>query len=213
MQQVEIALLQEPFPHAIIDNFYDENELKLIWQELDFYTFSTKFLDPMLTGGAKDRNTGEPLPKHKALQLDDIYKDYRNISNILTCNRKVFDPSITEAFSQLSPLIWEIKEIDQDHTLVKYYEDTDYYKPHKDSARFTCLTYLHKEPKAFTGGDLHFHQFDYTIPIVNNRLIFFTGCIDHASTILNMNDDYKDKKFSGFGKYTITQFLGHSKNG
>lgn len=208
MSELKIALLQEPFPHAIIDNFYDEDELKLIWQELDYYTYSDKLVPASTIGGAT-RN-GEKLPKHNGIALDEIYGNNRQISNILTCNRKVFDKNILESFASLSPLIWDLKELNQDHTIIKYYEDTDYYKFHRDEARFTCLTYLYKEPKAFTGGDLQFHQFDYIIPIVNNRLIFFTGCIDHASTTLNMNDNYKDKKFSGFGKYTITQFLGHT---
>jgi Rps23 Pro-64 3,4-dihydroxylase Tpa1-like proline 4-hydroxylase len=208
MQNLKIALIQEPFPHAIIDDFYDEKELALIWQELDFYTSPGKFDDAILTGGAKDQFTQEPLPKHSGLQLDDLYGNKRNISNILTCNRKVFKKEILEAFASLSPLIWDAKMVNYDTTIVKYYEDGEYYKPHRDNPRFTCLTYLYKEPKAFTGGDLHFHQFDYTIPIVNNRLIFFTGCIEHASVDIVMNKEYNNSKMSGFGKYTITQFLG-----
>jgi Rps23 Pro-64 3,4-dihydroxylase Tpa1-like proline 4-hydroxylase len=211
MQELKIALLQEPFPHAIIDDFYDEKELKLIWQELDFYTHPDKFVPASEIGGAT-RN-GEKLPKHSGMQLDHLYDTNRKISNILTCNRKVFNKEVIEAFASLSPLIWDIKEASYDITIIKYYEDTDYYKFHRDGPRFTCLTYLHKEPKAFTGGDLHFHQFDYTIPIVNNRLIFFTGCIDHASTPIVMNEEYKNNKYSGFGKYTITQFIGHKAHG
>jgi Rps23 Pro-64 3,4-dihydroxylase Tpa1-like proline 4-hydroxylase len=205
MQDLKIALLQEPFPHAIIDNLYDEDELKLIWQELDYYTYSDKLV-PAITISGAIRN-GEKLPKHSGIHLDELYINNRQISNILKCNRKVFNKDILEAFATLSPLIWDIKRIDLDMTIVKYYEDTDYYKSHVDDPRFTCVTYLYKEPKAFTGGDLYFHQFDYTIPIVNNRFVFFTGCIEHASTTIVMNDEYKDKKFSGFGKYTITQFL------
>jgi Rps23 Pro-64 3,4-dihydroxylase Tpa1-like proline 4-hydroxylase len=211
MQELKIALLQEPFPHAVIDDFYDEKELKLIWQELDYYTYSDKLVPASTLDGAI--LNGESLPKHNGIQLDELYQNNRKISNILQCNRKLFNKDILESFASLSPLIWDIKEVSHDITLIKYYEDTDYYKAHKDEPRFTCLTYLHKEPKAFTGGDLHFHQFNYTIPIVNNRLIFFTGCIEHASTTISMNDDYKDKEFSGFGKYTITQFLGSKTGG
>jgi len=208
MESLKIALLQEPFPHAIIDNFYNEKELDLIWQELNFYTVPGKFDDAMITGGAKDKFTKEPLPKHKALQLDDLYPQRRNISNILTCNRKLFNKDILEAFASLSPLIQDVKLTNYDTTILKYYEDGEYYKAHQDIPRFTCLTYLYKEPKAFTGGDLYFPDFDYTIPIVNNRLIFFTGCIQHASIDIVMNKEYNNSKMSGFGKYTITQFLG-----
>jgi hypothetical protein len=211
MQELKIALLQEPFPHAVIDDFYDEKELALIWQELDFYTYPGKLIPASELGGAKYK--GENLPKHNGIQLDELYDTNRKISNILECNRKVFNKEVLEAFASLSPLIWDIKSTSHDTTIIKYYEDSDYYKPHRDEPRYTCLTYLHKEPKAFTGGDLHFHQFDYTIPIVNNRLIFFTGCIDHASTPIVMNEEYKNNKYSGFGKYTITQFIGSKTSG
>jgi hypothetical protein len=209
MQELKVALLQEPFPHAVIDNFYDEKELSLIWKELDFYTSPGKFQNAMLTGGAKDKFTQEPLLKHSGLQLDELYGNKRHISNILTCNRKLFNKEILKAFSSLSPLIWDINHINYDTTIIKYYEDGEYYRPHRDNARFTCLTYLYKEPKVFTGGDLYFPDFDYTIPIVNNRLIFFTGCIEHASIDIIMNKEYNNSKMSGFGKYTITQFLGN----
>ena len=34
MQNIEVTLYQTPFPHAIVDNFYNEEELELIWEEL-----------------------------------------------------------------------------------------------------------------------------------------------------------------------------------
>ena len=35
---ISADVFQEPFPHIIFHNFYDEHELKLIWEELDFFT-------------------------------------------------------------------------------------------------------------------------------------------------------------------------------
>ena len=32
----------DPFPHIIFHNFYNDEELKLIWEELDFYTKPNK---------------------------------------------------------------------------------------------------------------------------------------------------------------------------
>ena len=37
-EKVEATYHDTPFPHVIIDNFYNQEELELIWQELDFYT-------------------------------------------------------------------------------------------------------------------------------------------------------------------------------
>jgi hypothetical protein len=205
MQTLRIELLQNPFPHAIIKNFYDEKELSLIWKELDFYTFPEKLISAMEMGGAVDNLTKAPLPKYYGVDLDSVYGNRREMSDILTLNRKIFDIPITNALAQLSPLVWDIKQVNVDFTRIKYYEDGDYYKPHRDKARFTFLTYLYKEPKAFTGGDLQFEEFDYTIPIENNMLVFFKGCIHHASTQLKMID-HVNEKCSGYGKYTIAQF-------
>jgi hypothetical protein len=204
-KEIVIELRQEPFPHAIIKNFYNKEELSLIWRELDFYTHPSKLIDAIELSGARDKLTGMPLPKHYGLSLDVIYEKCREISDILTVNRKVFHSSIINTLCELSPLVWDLKQINRDFTKIKYYENGDYYKPHTDNARFTFLTYLHKEPKAFTGGDLHFPQFNYTIPLENNMLVFFKGCIEHASTELKMTN-YIDQRFSGYGKYTITQF-------
>jgi len=150
------------------------------------------------------------LPKHFAIELDEIYNKHRHISNILTLNRKFFDKNIIEELSKIHPFMKGLLMLNKDFTKVKYYEDGDYYKSHRDNARFTSLTYLYKEPKSFTGGDLYFEEFDYTIPIQNNILILFTGCLLHASTDLKMNEDKKNIECSGYGKYTITNFMGVS---
>jgi hypothetical protein len=205
-QELVIELKQEPFPHAIIRNFYTEKELSLIWKELDFYTHPSKLVDAMALGGAKDALTQLPLPKHYGVELDSIHANKREMSDILTLNRKIFESSILNSISTLSPLIWDLKQVNFDCTKLKYYENGEYYKSHTDLARFTFLTYLYKEPKAFIGGDLHFEQFNYTIPIENNCVVFFTGCIQHASTEIKMID-HVNEKCSGYGKYTITQFL------
>jgi len=206
MQEIKIELIQDPFPHAIIRNFYNKEELSLIWRELDFYTSPSKLVDAMSLLGAMDPKTLLPLPKHYGIDLDRVHASKREISDILTLNRKIFDPSITNTLLQLSPLIWDLKQINADFTKIKYYEDGEYYKSHTDRARFTFLTYLYKEPKSFIGGDLYFKEFNYTIPIQNNTVVFFKGCIEHESTDIKMTD-HINEKFSGYGKYTITQFL------
>lgn len=207
IEHLKIALIKDPFPHAIIDNFYTEDELKLIWHELDFYTSPHKFWDATQTGGAIDKLTRMPLPKHYAIELDILYQSRRNVSDILTLNRKFFNADIVNAISELHPFMKGLKQVNKDNTKIKYYEDGEYYKSHQDLARFTSVTYLFKEPKSFTGGDLFFEEYNYTIPIENNRLVFFTGCLLHASTDLKMNNEKKHQKCSGFGKYTISNFM------
>jgi Rps23 Pro-64 3,4-dihydroxylase Tpa1-like proline 4-hydroxylase len=204
-QPFEIELKQEPFPHAIIRNFYNQEELSLIWRELDFLTSPHKLEHTSLHGSnGKDQLTGLPLSESLGINLDQTYGD-RKISDILRLNRKIFQPEIINSFVSLSPLLGHLKMVNQDYTKIKYYENGNYYRKHTDDSRFTVVTYFHKEPKAFTGGDLHFDEYDYTIPIENNMLVFFVGCIWHSSLDVKMSGDYP--KCSGYGKYVMNQFF------
>ena len=38
MEELAAEVFEEPFPHMIIHNFYNEEELQLIWEELNYYT-------------------------------------------------------------------------------------------------------------------------------------------------------------------------------
>ena len=51
MEQVEGTVFEKPFPHLIIENFYNEKELELIWEELKFYTKPNKLLEAKYFGG------------------------------------------------------------------------------------------------------------------------------------------------------------------
>ena len=96
MQNLDIKTYENPFPHFIIYNFYDEGELKLIWEELDFYTKDGKLFEAKDFGGVIDKTNS------KAIWLDKLYRDkYRSLSNILTVNRKIFDYRILDAFSDI----------------------------------------------------------------------------------------------------------------
>ena len=86
MIEIEGAVLSEPFPHLVINNFYDDKELELIWEELKFYTKPGKLLEAKDFGGVVDKTNSH------ALCLDDLYmkESYRSLSNILTINRNLF---------------------------------------------------------------------------------------------------------------------------
>jgi hypothetical protein len=77
METLEGIAHTKPFPHLIIKNFYNEDELKLIWEELNFYTKPGKFLDAKYFGGVVGKTNSH------ALALDSVYREeYRNLSNI-----------------------------------------------------------------------------------------------------------------------------------
>ena len=68
-EQLEADIYCEPFPLMVVNNFYNEFELELIWKELDFYTAPNKLLPAKNYGGVVGYTNA------KALLLDDIYRD------------------------------------------------------------------------------------------------------------------------------------------
>ena len=191
---------QDPFPHAIINNFYNEEELKLIWEELNFYTKPEKLLVAEKYGGVVDATNA------KALHLDSIYSNHRKLSNILTVNRKLFKKEILEAFSSLGGCCIIAKDCNWDITKVRYYHNEEYYEPHTDKVfQFLAFSYFYKEPKKFNGGDLLFPEYDYKYTCDNNSMIIFPGWVQHSVEKVTIdNSDY----FDGWGRYAITSFFG-----
>ena len=55
MQDIEIIIHEEPFPHLILKNFYNKEEVKLIWEELDFYTKDGKLFVAKNFGGIPEK--------------------------------------------------------------------------------------------------------------------------------------------------------------
>ena len=89
--------LVKPFPHLIITDYYDSEELKLVWEELDFYTKPGKLFNA--------RDFGGTLTNSHAIALDELYSagngKFRHISNILTASRKLFSPEVINKFYQI----------------------------------------------------------------------------------------------------------------
>jgi hypothetical protein len=192
-----IHQIKEPFPFLKIVNLYNENELELIWQELNFLT--TKLENPENTGTAKD-DEGKALKNNSGLLLDDVYQK-RNISNILSINPKLFSPEIINAFSELSFGYQNIKKTNYDRTLISYYENGGYYKPHEDIAIYTAVTWFFKEPKAFVGGDFYFTDYNLKIEIQNNITVLFPSFVKHSVDEVIL----ENKNIIGCGRYSMVQ--------
>ena len=200
MQDIEVNITTTPFPHAIFRNFYDNHELGLIWEELNFYTRPNKLLDVEEYAGVVGSTNA------RAIILDDVYDNNRSISNILTVNRKIFNEETLEIFSNISDCCSLARDCNWDVTKVRYYHNGEYYKPHIDKAMpFLAFSYFHKQPKRFTGGELVFPKYDYSFDCDDNSLIIFPGWVEHGVNEVSIqNSDYYD----GYGRYAITSFFG-----
>ena len=204
-ETLEAELYVEPFPLMVVQNFYNQNELDLIWKELDFYTAPNKLFEAKEYGGVVDSTNA------KAILLDELYKghknkkNFRNISNILTVNRKLFNSGVLDKFSQLHDCCILAPKCNHDITKVRYYHNNEYYDPHTDrSVHFLAFSYFFKEPKKFTGGDLIFPKYDFKVPCENNSMVIFPGWVEHGVRKVTIKDsDY----FDGWGRYCISSFF------
>jgi len=202
MENLRSIVFEEPFPHLIVEDFYNDTELELIWEELDFYTKDGKLFDAKDYGGIVDKTNS------KAIQLDHLYAgDYRKISNILTVNRKVFDGNILDTFSDIHDCCDIARWCNHDITKVRYYHDGDFYEPHTDRCmQFLGFSYFYREPKKFQGGHLIFPKYNYEIECKNNSIIYMPGWVEHGvSEVQISNSDYLE----GYGRYAITSFFGN----
>jgi len=201
---MKFDVVTDPFPHVIIEEIYTEEQLELIWKELDFF-YSNRdmiFLNPLAGGSAKDPD-GNILKNNHTIFLDSVYVN-RNTSNILRENRKVLTTDITEAVKEH----WELKPFgrcDVDHTVLSYYEDEQNYLPHADKCQITILTHLFKEPKQWTGGELTFpnDSKSFVYEPLNNKAILFNSQREHAVNNLSFNGD------AGYGRWCMAQMINY----
>ena len=185
-------------PYIVVDEYYSDSELDLIWEELEFFTYSHKLKGPKETSGADKNNSG--------LFLDEVWRNQRELSNILSVNRKIFND--LDILRQSPSWFFKHFECSRDVTLLSYYEDGGYYRPHTDNFAVTILSWFYKKPKVFEGGNLRFHMGSdiEEITVVNNRTVIFPSCLMHSVTPILMEEQYQRQKL---GRYCLTQFLGY----
>lgn len=179
------SFFEEPVPHCIIRHYCNEEQLSSVWKELEF--MKSRLNEPLLTGTARDAKK-HPIKKNKGIFLEEAYKSHTNFSTIINLP---IDSSLFVGKHWFYNYMLKCKI---HSTLVSYYSDGDYYRPHSDHATVTCISYHWKEPKEFTGGELYFG--DYMVPIENNSMLIFPSCVEHEV-----------KTITGSGRYSITKFM------
>ena len=200
METLEGIAFKKPFPHLIVNNFYNETELELIWEELKFYTKPGKLFEAKDFGGVVDKTNSH------AIILDEIYKKNRKLSNILTVNRKLFTSETLDLFAEIHDCCCIANQSNTDITKVRYYHNDEYYDPHTDKPfHFLAFSYFHKQPKKFSGGELIFPKYDYYYPCDDNSMIIFPGWVEHGVSKVKINDS---EYYDGYGRYAITSFFG-----
>ena len=194
----EYVIHQQPIPYMLVKDYFSEDDIEQMLKELRFLTPKMEFRD----------GTNLPTKDHKKnvqINLDKLYEN-RETSNILNVMNKIYDDKkLIETLHDMSWFykVWGYTNIDG--TFVAYYEDTDYYKAHRDIAVVSLMYWLWEEPKSFTGGNIHLTDYDIEIPLERNQLMVMPSSMNHAVDPIKMIDN--NKKLSGMGRYCIIRFL------
>lgn len=178
-------------PVIVINNFYSDEEVLKIKNEIKYLEKYGIFKNPTEIGGPGSAyRNGVILKKATGVHLDSIYED-RNQSDILEINRKLFRMKL----EQYHPIFRYVSKSNHDSTKIHYYSDGDYYKNHTDDSVITSITWFYEVPKSFTGGDLILEN-RLHVPCLNNSMVVFPSIMYHEVTPVK-----------GIGRYSMSQFL------
>ena len=192
------------FPLVVIDNFYNEQDMEEIWDELNFLCHPRKMKRPEDTGGAREVDSDGSMKQkksNKGIFLSDAYTN-QFISNIVPCTERLFENNF--ALFKNHPSWWfQNINLPSSTVLFSYYENGDFYKAHADEFVATMLVWFYKEPKKFEGGDLEFPDYETAdgipkVEVRNNRILIFPSIIRHAVTPISMNEEDMGKKLGRF---------------
>lgn len=201
---MDIHYFPEPFPHVIIEKFFEEDELALVWDELKFLTYEHKLRPPEKTAAAVDEN--QQRKKHGAgLFLFDTYRD-KDTSDVIRCASKLFSRELVKILQDFNYIFDYLASSNRYGILLNYFQDEDYYLNHTDRSCMTAVISLFREPKGFTGGDLVFTKYGHRLEQKNNRMVIFPGIIEHEVEKVSMQEK---TPYSGRGRYSINLFMNY----
>lgn len=194
----------------VVDNWYNQKELNSIYKELDFLSLKMSSSE-QVEGPALDKNN---KPKLKGFRIYpyDIYSEkgieYSPVLQSLNkFQDKDFHKKVEKTFKNTGTALFEqFIATNYSNTLINYYENDNFYKEHFDAFQFTALIFIFKEPKLFTGGDLHFTRINKKVECKNNRMVLFPSFYYHAT------EDVKSKlNKENEGRYSIATFFSTRK--
>lgn len=196
-QQKSYITHKEPIPYMLIKNYFDDKDIESLLSELRFLTPKMTYQEP--------KNMPDGTKQNNQINLDDFYVN-RESSNILNTINKIYDDEeLKKNLRDISWFynIWNYTNID--NTFVAYYENTDYYKAHRDISIISIMYWIWEEPKSFTGGNIHLTDYDIEIPLERNQMMIMPSSTYHAVDPIKMIK--QADKLSGKGRYCIVRFL------
>jgi|14_taG_2_1085336.scaffolds.fasta_scaffold14620_5 hypothetical protein len=201
-REIQVSETHNGLPFVYIDDFFPPEDVDKILAELE--RIRPHFEGPEDTAGAVTEE-GKHLKKNLGLFHHKYYAT-PIYSDIFMLTRQYYKQ---EFLDELKSKSWFLRYLDTnlnafDSLQMLYYENSDNYESHVDAAAVTILYWVHKQPKAFTGGDLILEEKTH-FEMKHNRVFMFPSIMRHKVTPVSMLEE-KD----GYGRYCISNFV-HTK--
>ena len=122
---MKVISYKEPFPHIIIDEFFDKQSYDNVFEEI---LFLKEFMGgPEITGAARLPETNQYFKKGDGVVLDLFYKEKRNDSRILTSLEKLlFCHEVLETGCKTGFFFtYYYPYLNRDYTVLQSYGDGD----------------------------------------------------------------------------------------
>lgn len=194
---MKVISYKEPFPHIIIDEFFDKQSYDNVFEEI--LSLKETMGGPHITGAARSPETNQYIKRGHGIVLDLFYKEKRNDSRILTSLEKLlFCDEVLEIGCKTGFFFtYYYPYLNRDYTVLQSYGDGDYYDAHMDQSIVTSITLVYKEPKEYDGGVLSFPEEKYEIYLKNNQTIIFPSRVPHqVSKVIKSNDNFETNRFT-----------------
>lgn len=204
---MEFSYIGDGIDAIIIDNFYSEDQLKEIHDELKFLTKPSIMVDDKDKLEAAVDLEGNFITTKSGVWIDQVFQDWKHSALIKYPMENFSKKETTDKILSYNSLFSLFYYCNVRNHLLSYYENAGYYSKHTDASVFTVLNYFHKNPKQFTGGDITLYSKGEvkkaTIECRENRVVIIPSCITHEVSNIEMTS----KKLSGDGRYCCSIFL------
>jgi predicted 2-oxoglutarate/Fe(II)-dependent dioxygenase YbiX len=204
---MEFTYVADGIDAVIIDNFYTEEQLKEIMIELKWLTKTSIMADESKLKPAEDEH-GEILTSKNGIFLEEVFKNWQHSALISHGMKQMVQEEFKSKLLEYNTMFKSVFECNTRCHLVSYYENSQYYKPHRDAFFFTILNYFFTEPKQFEGGELVLYSCnsdkEATIEPKHNRTVVILSSTTHQAKEIKSK---LDQKLSGHGRYCNAIFL------
>ena len=189
---MKFEYLNIPFPHTIIHNYFSEEEVENIITEKNDIILNVNPLDLI---PENDLHHKKLINNNKTLtfDLDRLYTNRRENSNILLYTRKIFTLSNSCSLNyKLNNFLKYIPLSSRYSSFLNIYKDGSYYDAHIDISTLTVLSVvwdISTSVKECKSDHLYFYDYDYYPNLHHNSCIIFPSYEVHGVKKINCSSN------------------------